>query len=197
VSEFNQETFGSDKEAHMFGLHRTYVWVVILAMVMALSPLGAVPQNVEAAPQVLSEDNEDALLRDAKIYASNMGVSLDEAVSRFKLQSIAGDLDAELSVKEAETFAGLWLEHTPEFRLVVQFTRDGEQTLKSYLPEELTGITEVRTAKVSLANLEEIQKEVTAAVRGLGIAVESQVNVFENQVELFLVDRRQFDEALQ
>ena len=50
---------------------------------------------------------------------------------------------------------------------------------------------------MSLANLEENQKEVTAAVRGLGIAVESQVNVFENQVELFLVDRRQFDEALQ
>lgn len=181
----------------MFGLHRAYVWVVILAVVIALSPSGAIPRNVEAAPQVLSEDNEDALLRDAKIYASNMGVSLDEAVNRFKLQEIAGNLEAEIYEKETETFAGLWLEHTPKFQLIVQFTRDGDETLKSYIPEELTDITEVRTAKVSLATLEEIQKEVTANVRKLGIEVESQVNVFENRVELFVTDWARLDEAAQ
>lgn len=181
----------------MFSLNRTYLWIATLTVVLALSTLGAVPHNVTTVPQSPLTENEDALLRDAKIYASNMGVSLDEAVNRFKLQEIAGNLEAEIYEKETETFAGLWLEHTPEFRLIVQFTRDGDETLKSYIPEELTGITEVRTAKVSLVNLEEIQKEVTANVREIGIEVESQVNVFENRVELFVIDWTRLDEAIQ
>lgn len=181
----------------MFSLNRTYLWIAILTVILALSTLGAAPHNVTTVARSSLTENEDALLRDAKIYASNMGVSLDEAVNRFKLQEIAGNLEAEIYEKETETFAGLWLEHTPKFRLIVQFTRDGDETLKPYIPEELTDITEVRTAKISLATLEEMQKEVTANVRNLGIEVESQVNVFENRVELFVTDWARLDEAIQ
>ncbi len=183
----------------MFGLHRAYVWVVILAVVIALAPSGAIPQNVEAVPQVLSEDNEDALLWDAKIYASNMGVSLDEALKRFGLQDIAGDLDAELSVKEAETFAGLWLEHTPEFQVIVQFTRNADETIKPYISKELADIVEVRTAKWSLVELQKAQDDVISSVSGLDIPVESGINVFENRVELYVAkaDWARFDEAMQ
>lgn len=134
-----------------------------LTVILALSTLGTAPHNVTTVPQSSLTENEDALLRDAEIYASNMGVSLDEAVNRFTLQEIAGNLEAEIYEKETETFARLWLEHTPNFRLIVQFTGNGDETLKPYIPGKLTDITEVRTAKVSLATLEEIQKQVTAA----------------------------------
>ncbi|RZN37674.1 MAG: hypothetical protein EF813_05580 [Methanosarcinales archaeon] len=98
---------------------------------------------------------EDALLRDAQEYASDMGVSTDEALRRLQLQDSIGELNAEISTNEVATFAGLWIEHTPKYRVVVQFTQDSEETIKPYLEQhtELADIVEVRTANVSLADL--------------------------------------------
>ncbi len=142
---------------------------------------------------------QEALLVDAQIYASNTGISLDEAIRRFRLQDVAGHLEAELSTKEAETFAGLWLEHTPEFRLVVRFTRNAEETIRPYMDkyEELAGIIEVLSAEVSLVDLQRAQAEAMSIARGLGIPVGSQINVFENRVELYVAERVRFDAALQ
>ena len=143
----------------------------------------------------------DPLLYDAQGYASNTGVSIDEALRLFQLQEIAGKLDAELSTNETGTFAGLWVEHTPEFRVVVQFTRDGEETIKPYLKQhtELANIVEVRTANVSLADLQRAQANASYSARALDIPVESGINVYNNSVELYLTkaDRSRFDDALQ
>jgi len=146
-------------------------------------------------------EDKDPLLYDAQGYASNTGVSIDEALHRFQLQDIAGELDAELSTKEVKTFAGLWVEHTPEFRVVVQFTRDGEETIKPYLKQhtELANIVEVRTANVSLADLRRAQANVSYSARALDIPANSDINVYNNSVELYVVkaDRSRFDNALQ
>ena len=145
--------------------------------------------------------DKDPLLQDAQEYASDTGVNIDEALSRFQLQDIAGELDAELSTKEVETFAGLWIEHTPEFRVIVQFTQDGEETIKPYLKQhtELANIVEVRTANVSLANLQRAQANASHSVRASGIPADSGINVYNNSVELYVVkvDRSRFDNALQ
>lgn len=137
----------------MFYLRRAYVLVAALGIVAVLSQSGVVPQNMEAASQV-SLNDRDPVLWDAQGYASSTGVSVDEALRRFQLQDIARHLESELSGKEAETFAGLWVEHTPEFRVVVQFTQNGVETIRPYLSEELANIVEVRTAKVSLVDLQ-------------------------------------------
>ncbi len=146
-------------------------------------------------------DNEDPLLYDAQIYASNNNISIEEALRRFQLQDIAGKLDAELSMGEAETFAGLWIEHNPNFKIIVQFTRDGEETIKPYLKPytELANILEVRTAKVSLADLQRAQANASDFARALDIPVESGINVYNNNVELYVTktDRSRFDDAVQ
>lgn len=146
-------------------------------------------------------ENKDLLLQDAQEYASDTGVNIDEALSRFQLQDIAGELGAELRTNEVETFAGLWIEHTPEFRIVVQFTRDDEETIKPYLKQhiELANIVEVRTANVSLANLRRAQNNASCSVNALGIPADSGVNVYNNSVEFYMVkaDRSRFDNALQ
>lgn len=59
---------------------------------------------------------EDGLAKDAQGYADHMGVSIDEAMRRFKLQDLAGELDSKLSADDPETFAGMWLEHKPTFQ---------------------------------------------------------------------------------
>jgi hypothetical protein len=144
---------------------------------------------------------KDALLCDAREYALDMGVSTDEALRRLQLQDSIGELNAELSTNEVATFAGLWIEHTPKYRVVVQFTHDSEETLKPYLKQhtELADIVEVRTANVSLADLQKAQSDASPSVRALDIPVESGINVCNNSVELYMTeaDRSRFDNALQ
>ena len=172
---------------------------VMLMMSMAFVPaVSAQEQDNDGKPAL---DDKDALLYDAQIYASNTGVSIDEALRRFQLQDIAGELDAELSMNETGTFAGLWVEHTPEFRVVVQFTRDGEGTIKPYLKQhtELASIVEVRTANVSLANLQRAQANASYSARAVDIPVESGINIYTNSVELYVAkdNRSRFDDSLQ
>jgi len=146
-------------------------------------------------------DNKDSLLYDAQIYASNNNVSTEEALRRFQFQDIAGKLDAELSKNETGTFAGLWVEHTPEFRIVVRFTRNGEETIKPYLNQhvELSNIVEVRTANVSLANLQRDQADASSSVSASGIPVQAGIDVSENSVKLYVAkaDKNRLDDALQ
>jgi hypothetical protein len=158
-----------------------------------LITLGAKPDNPVSSNN-LSE--EDALFYDAKIYAEHHGVTVDEAIRRFKLQDDAGALDAELSSKEADTFAGLWIEHTPEFRIVVQFTRNGEETIRPYIKESMADIIEVRTAKASLVDLQSAQSNVLSSVRSLGILADSEIDVRENRVKVYVTDRSKIDNAL-
>ena len=145
-------------------------------------------------------EGKDPLLYDAQGYASNNNVSTEEALRQFQLQDIAGKLDAELSMNETETFAGLWLEHNPEFRVVVQFTRDGETTIKPYMGKypELANVVEVRTAEVSLTELQRTQAEASSSARTLDIPVGSGINVRENRVELYVAkaDMNRFDGAV-
>ncbi|VVB84640.1 Uncharacterised protein [uncultured archaeon] len=174
------------------------ILVSVLVLLGAFTIVNAQGQDSGGKPAL---DDKDPLLYDAQIYASNNNVSTEEALRRFQLQDIAGKLDAELSKNETGTFAGLWVEHTPEFRVVVQFTRDGEETIKPYLKQytELANIVEVRTANVSLANLQRDQADASSSVSASGISANSDIDVPNNIVELYVVkaDRSRFDNALQ
>lgn len=74
-----------------------------------------------------------SLLMDAKMYSSAMGVDMNEAIRRLKLQDDIGELNRELSVQEEDTFAGLWIQHQPDFRVVAMFTKGGEYRIKPYI----------------------------------------------------------------
>ena len=139
---------------------------------------------------------DDPLRYDAAMYASHYGITVNEGLRRLELQEIIGEMDGELTNKEVDTFAGLWIEHEPEFRVVALFTNNGDETIKSYLPEELTNIVQIRTVETSLAELVCIQADATSTIENLGIPVESEVNVYENRVKVYVVDRTQLDSML-
>ncbi len=174
----------------------------LLMMAMVMSELSAQGQDDNAKPakelNAKDKDNMDWAVYD---YVSITGVSADEAKRRLQLQDIARELNAELSMNEAETLAGLWIEHSPEFKIVVQFTRDGEETIKPYIKQhpELANVVEMRTAKVSLVDLQKARASASSSVHALGISVASETNVAGNSVNLYMAkaDRSQFDNALQ
>ncbi|MDO8724858.1 MAG: hypothetical protein Q7J35_02170 [Candidatus Methanoperedens sp.] len=125
---------------------------VVLAAMLLLSTAFVVVVNAQghdSSGGTPAIDGKDALLYDAQFYASDNHISTEEAVHRLQLQMIAGELNAELSLNETGTFAGLWIEHNTKFKVVVQFTRNGEETIKSYMKQyaDLARIVEVRNVK--------------------------------------------------
>jgi hypothetical protein len=139
---------------------KTIALLLLALWLTACAPASpAEPQAIGPLP-----NDDGALLRDAQAYADEMGVTLEEAVFRLEQQSreAIGALQNQLQLHEAETFAGLWLQHQPEYRLVVAFTHNGEQTIRRYVAEEsdLFSLLEVRSAQYSLAQLEADQRTV-------------------------------------
>ena len=144
---------------------------------------------------------EEALRRDAQEYARMVGISLDEALRRLAIQESFEGLRAELEEKERDTFAGLWIQHTPKYRIVVRFTRDGEETIQRYIAgHPHADIVEVRGADLTRAELEAIlyrASHVVDALPSSGGAKGLSVNVKENRAEVWVDDRAVFEAALQ
>src|SRR5512139_1151463 len=71
-----------------------------------------------AGPLLASPDQAgptDGLFVEAEFYSQRFGVTVDEALRRFTLQDIGRPLMSELEMNEPETYAGIWLQHTPDF----------------------------------------------------------------------------------
>ena len=148
-----------------------------------------------ASTPVVSE----ALLQDARHYASDMGVDLAEAVRRLQAQRTIGELGAELEANEQLTFGGLWIQHQPEFRVVVAFTRDGEDAVRPYIQgTPLDDMVEVREVEATLVELREAQSEAGDILRQLGIRASSGIDITNNVVQLYLseLEKEELDAAL-
>jgi hypothetical protein len=123
----------------------------------------------------------------ATIYAEHFGISVDEALNRLQLQRNFSQVGLELKLEspEAETFAGLWWQHEPEFKIVVAFTRDGEETLKKYLNEEMTPFLpylEVRTVQFSLVELQNIKVQLMSSLGQLEPPYDAGIDIANNCV---------------
>jgi len=95
----------------MFYVLRNRIWVLSLLLVTLLLSLTAIAQNASNKPSSYEQ-----------AYADFAGVSVEEAKRRTELQFLGGELQAKLRREKAATFAGMWIEHKPQFQIVVQFT---------------------------------------------------------------------------
>jgi hypothetical protein len=185
------------KKSKAMGLGAMLVAMLLLSTAFVVVS-NAQGQDSGGTPAI---DGKDAILYDAQFYASDNHISTEEAVHLLQLQKIAGELNAELSMNETGSFAGLWIEHKPKFKVVVQFTRNGEEIIKSYMKQypDLAGIVEVRNVKDSYADLKKAQLEASSSVSASGIPADSNINISGNTVELNVVeaDRSRFDNAVQ
>ena len=167
------------------------------------SPDADVPEPSDVVPLVTigaTDEGEqvDPATFDTMEYASHVGVDFEEAERRLELQSLAGDLDAELSEHAGQTFAGLWIEHTPQFRIVVQFTQNAQDMIASYVHnDELAEVIEVRMADVSVAQLREAQSEAMAAIKGENIIVESGIDIKTGKVRIYVVEWGRLNDAIE
>ena len=165
-----------------------------LALLVIALLAGCVPvrSSTTQTPQV-----SEALRRDAEAMAGDLGITVDDAVRRLQLQDDIGDLRAALASAEAETFAGLWIQHDPEYRIVVAFTRGGKRTVRPYLGGKTwADLVEVRDADATLSELEAALDETVRATAALDFPVMVGLNEVENQVEISVSARAWFEGEL-
>lgn len=140
---------------------------------------------------------ENAFLQDAQLFAEQTGIELSEALSQLQSQDEVGTLQVKLAEEHSETFAGLWTEHEPTYRIIVAFTRDGEETIQPYIENSpLADKVEVRSAEMSYVELENLHNQTIGLTNELGLPVSSSINIQENIVELYVTDQVRFDAAL-
>lgn len=159
------------------------------------------PTATEAVPTATPTpiDENDPYVQDAQMYADAMGVTLEEALDRLSKQELIGDLNGRLEANERETFAGAFLQHSPEYRFVVLFTRDGEETIRKYVEEgsKLDEFVEVREVRFSLVELQQIMADADAILGQLEYGMgSSSISVTENRVEYYVQNREQVEQLL-
>lgn len=142
-------------------------------------------QLLQTAAETPEKQSDGGLRRDAEEYAKAFGVSIDEALRRLELQRAIGELDAKLEEQEADTFAGLYIEHEPEYRVVARFTRDGAATLQRYVADTaLAGVVHAEQAHSTMNELLRAQEAALKAVRAQGLQVDGTLDVRENVAEV-------------
>ena len=164
----------------------------------AADPGAGAEPTPAASPTPL--DLDDPLVQDSRFYAEEMGISLEEAVARMNVQQALGEsgLESALRQNEGDSFAGLWIQHEPEYRVVVAFTEAAEETIAPYLENlDFADYVEVRTHTHTLAELRRAQDEAMAVAQALGVSATAGSDVMENEVFLDVGNRELFLEEVE
>lgn len=123
---------------------------------------------------------------DTETYAKTYGVSIEEAKARLATMDVARVLQAELRANESSVFGGLWIDHEPEFAVVVNVLAGGESgILKSVEALGLSGVTRMVTAQYTE---DELQSDQTDAVTKLPMTMNyaTGINLRANRVEVYV-----------
>ncbi|PKO21093.1 MAG: hypothetical protein CVU38_16635 [Chloroflexi bacterium HGW-Chloroflexi-1] len=165
--------------------NRIHSHLSMLVLLVSMTAVFVVTGSAQGPTSDEYAASDNALMRDAQHYASDYGVSLAEAMSRLQLQEEIRVLNNRLQGDFPETFAGLWVQHAPLYRVHLSFTEYDEKKLEEYLLSTSLNGVEVTKAKLSLHELRSLQSALQHTVNQLGISADFDINLPENQVELY------------
>ena len=155
--------------------------IFLLAFISIPTPAGDIPGNQETQKDLrITED-----MPEVKLYAERFNVSLSEATRRLNLQDSVDDYYEQLEEKHAETFAGLYFEHEPNYRIVVQFVNGIPPDVTRDVPDSARKDLEHREVRFSLAELEAVQEEVMEILADRGLNFPSSISLSKDIVEIY------------
>lgn len=88
----------------------------------------------------------------------------------------------KLTTEEADTFAGMWWQHQPEYRMIVAFTRDAEVTLRKHTTDPLFE-ARLRPGPTEAEMLAEQERLYDALVAHGAVSVMSAPNITTGRLE--------------
>jgi streptogrisin C len=142
---------------------------------------------------------EESFGKEAERYAAHFGVSHKKASQRLRLQKPIGLLNAALVQNERGSFAGLWIEHLPHFRIMIRSTDTHAQSrIRRYVAgTELAGLIRILPAGLSLDRLESSQGTAHYLASQVGVPVESEIDLKSNRVRLYTLDPQELESRLE
>ena len=156
--------------------------ILLLIMSLLLAP-GCATESSAMSPV------SEALQRDAKAYAEAHDVPLDEAIRRLRQQDPVGELNAVLQEQEAGVFGGLWIQHEPEYKVIVLVTDDQRRIRRRYVQGgPLEEMVEIRQAETTLEELHTIQQETMGILEEIDSRAKTAIDVKRDCVSLFVAD---------
>jgi len=150
----------------------------------------------ETIEKLAEQYKDDPELFDKAVYAQFYDISVEEAQERFDIADKFSGLDSLLEEKEPDTFAGLWIQHEPDYCIVTAFTSGGEETIKKYISEDLLKYISVRTVKYSMKQMWQDRYQVEDFLKNHGILFTSGIYVMDNRVEITVTDRTEIDKGV-
>ncbi len=148
-------------------------------------------------PSVPVASEEEAMRRDAEMYARMVGVNVDTAVARLGLQDEIGELNATLISQEGDIFGGLWVQHTPEYKIHIYVTGEEERIYRDHIQgTPLEPYTVIERRPATLRELRASEQEALTIVRALGVQATVSLSVQENRVEIHVEDKATFERLL-
>ncbi len=138
-----------------------------------LSPL-ATPRPLATPtpfPWPTSGLTEDSF--EVQAYARKMHVSPQEALRRLQWQDVIDVMDLRLRQAYGDRMAGIYIEHTPTYRVVVQFKGRVPPDVRRYVPQPLWDVVVFRPQAFSEKELEDAQSRAVSWLQGLGLEVEA------------------------
>lgn len=151
-------------------------------------------------PRILSE--QEALRQDARWYARDMGISVEEAVRRLQMQDdrLPTDLERRLKKTERDTFAGLWLRHKPTYGITVATAGDPEAVRQKIEPfvagTRWEGTVNVKRVGATEAELNVARAEAERMIEQLGIRYSSGDSIMKNRMEIYVKNKPRVERKL-
>lgn len=141
--------------------------------------------TVGAADAAMAQASTAEPSRMEAAYAAKNRVAPSEARGRLQKQRKAGQLRAEIEKNEPDTFAGMYIEHSPSFRVVARFKGDSKATLAKYRTDlEVTP----ESADLSLRELRQAQDETYKELKDSGIESASSISEKDGTLQFFVLD---------
>ncbi len=159
--------------------------IALIAAIFMLTSCGGALEPDASGSLPAPADELDITGPDTAAYAAEMGLSLEEAAKQLADQEGIGQLQQRLQASLPDTFAGLWIEHQPRYRVMVALTEGDRQVLDPYLEgQPFAQAVELASAAYSLRQLTQDQIRVGQAVEAVAAAVTYYVDVQDNRVVL-------------
>ena len=115
-------------------------------------------------------------------YAASQNISYVEAQARLARLSDIVAVEKALQVKFPNQFGGLYVVHSPSFKVVVKMTGGGQGLLKQITSDPIFVVEKAETPINQLNQLKEKLARKVAAVDGFQFSVE--VNVFDGTIDI-------------
>lgn len=166
-------------------MKRQHTQLSAIAMVLSLAAFMGLP--TEAIPSETA--NAETEIKDFEPiagYAKRYGVSLEEAAKRKARQRSVGRLGARLQNDHPDTYGGLYTEHRPIYRTIVQFTRNAHETLALYTNDPLYV---AKTSRYSFNYLKAANSEIAESLARSGLVFETGLDVQNNRITVMVLDR--------